>query len=99
MLSSVDGKIDGSALRAVILGGEDKVTCAMLKGEALIYGHTTMQQHFAEDDLFGSASNKPAGPQPVHVVVAGDVSLIITLVKQISRTIAITEVPGIFCFL
>jgi riboflavin biosynthesis pyrimidine reductase len=26
-----------------------------------------MQQHFAEDELFVSASNKAAGPQPVHV--------------------------------
>jgi riboflavin biosynthesis pyrimidine reductase len=67
MLSSVDGKIDGSALRAITPGGEYEVTGAMLKGDAWVCGRTTMQQHFAEDELFVSTSNKPAGPQPVYV--------------------------------
>lgn len=67
MLSSIDGKIDGAALTAVIPEGEYEATGAMLKGDAWVCGRTTMQQHFAEDELFVSASNKPAGPQPVHV--------------------------------
>jgi 2,5-diamino-6-(ribosylamino)-4(3H)-pyrimidinone 5'-phosphate reductase len=67
MLSSVDGRIDGSVLRAITPGEEYEITGAMLKGDAWVCGRTTMQQHFAEDELFVSASNKPAGPQPVHV--------------------------------
>jgi 2,5-diamino-6-(ribosylamino)-4(3H)-pyrimidinone 5'-phosphate reductase len=67
MLSSVDGKIDGAALRAVTKDGEYEATGAMLNGDAWICGRTTMQQHFAEDKRFVSASNKPAGPQPVFV--------------------------------
>jgi riboflavin biosynthesis pyrimidine reductase len=67
MLSSVDGKIDGEALRAVMLSGDYEATGAMLGGDAWICGRTTMQQHFAEAELFISTSGKPAGPQPVHV--------------------------------
>lgn len=67
MLSSVDGKIDGAALKAVILDGEYEATGAMLKGDAWVCGRTTMQQHFAEAELFVSTSNKPAGAQPVYV--------------------------------
>ena len=67
MLSSVDGKIDGEALKAVTGQGEYEATGAKLKGDAWICGRTTMQQHFAEKNLFVSASNKPAGPQPVFV--------------------------------
>ena len=66
MLSSVDGRIDGSVLRNVT-GGEYEETGAELKGDAWICGRVTMQQHFAERDLFVSGSNRPAGPQPVHV--------------------------------
>jgi riboflavin biosynthesis pyrimidine reductase len=67
MLSSVDGKIDGAALRGVTKAGEYEATGTMLNGDAWICGRTTMQQHFAEDEPFVSASNKPAGPQPVFV--------------------------------
>jgi len=67
MLSSVDGKIDGDALRAVTGSGEYEATGAMLKGDAWVCGRTTMQQHFAEEELFVSALNKPAGPQSVYV--------------------------------
>ena len=67
MLSSVDGKIDGAALKAVTGSGEYETTGGMLKGDAWICGRTTMQQHFAEPELFVSASDKPAGPQPVYV--------------------------------
>jgi riboflavin biosynthesis pyrimidine reductase len=67
MLSSVDGKIDGAALQAVTGRGEYEATGAKLEGDAWICGRATMQQHFAEDEPFVSASNKPAGPQPVYV--------------------------------
>src|SRR5258707_12284288 len=64
MLSSVDGKIDGAALDAVTGDGEYEATGAKLNGDAWICGRTTMQQHFAEDEPFVSASNTPAGPRP-----------------------------------
>jgi len=67
MVSSVDGKIDGAALSAVMGKGEYEATGAKLHGDAWICGRTTMQQHFAEDKPFVSASNKPAGPRPVFV--------------------------------
>jgi 2,5-diamino-6-(ribosylamino)-4(3H)-pyrimidinone 5'-phosphate reductase len=67
MLSSVDGKIDGNALDAVIVEGEYEATGAKLEGDAWICGRTTMQQHFAEDEPFVSVSNTPAGPRPVFV--------------------------------
>ncbi|MDR3776409.1 MAG: dihydrofolate reductase family protein [Terracidiphilus sp.] len=67
MLSSVDGKIDGSALDAVVGKGEYEATGAALHGDAWICGRVTMQQHFAEEKPFISAANTPAGPQPVHV--------------------------------
>jgi hypothetical protein len=64
MLSSVDGKIDGAALGAVMDEAEYEATAAKLKGDAWICGRATMQQHFAEDEPFVSASNTPAGPRP-----------------------------------
>ena len=67
MLSSVDGKIDGASLRAVTAPGDYEATGTTLDGDAWVCGRTTMQQHFAEDEPFVSASNRPAGPQPVHV--------------------------------
>jgi 2,5-diamino-6-(ribosylamino)-4(3H)-pyrimidinone 5'-phosphate reductase len=72
MLSSVDGKIDGNALGAVIGESEYEVTGAKLEGDAWICGRTTMQQHFAEDEPFVSASNTPAGKQPVFVARRAD---------------------------
>src|SRR5258708_32473211 len=68
MLSSVDGKIDGAALGAVMDEAEYEATAAKLKGDAWICGRATLQQHFAEDEPFVSASNTPAGPRPVLVV-------------------------------
>jgi riboflavin biosynthesis pyrimidine reductase len=47
--------------------GDYEVTGRKLEGDAWICGRTTMQQHFAEDEPFVSASNRPAGSQPVHV--------------------------------
>jgi 2,5-diamino-6-(ribosylamino)-4(3H)-pyrimidinone 5'-phosphate reductase len=67
MLSSVDGKIDGAALVAVMEEADYEATAAKLNGNAWICGRTTMQQHFAEDEPFVSASNTPAGPRPVFV--------------------------------
>ncbi len=67
MLASVDGKIDGAALRAVTGEGEYEATGGELKGDAWICGRTTMQLHFAEKEPFVSVSNTPAGPQPVYV--------------------------------
>jgi riboflavin biosynthesis pyrimidine reductase len=66
MLSSVDGKIDATSLKAVISAGEYEATGAQLNGDAWICGRTTMQ-HFAGDEPFVSIANRPAGPQPVHV--------------------------------
>jgi 2,5-diamino-6-(ribosylamino)-4(3H)-pyrimidinone 5'-phosphate reductase len=71
MLSSVDGRIDGAALDAVISEGEYEATGEKLGGDAWICGRTTMEQHFAEG-LFASVSNRPAGPQPAHVARRGD---------------------------
>src|SRR5258708_34128693 len=68
MLSSVEGKIDGADLGAVMDEAEYEATAAKLKGDAWICGRATMQQHFAEDEPFVSASNTPAGPRPVFVV-------------------------------
>jgi riboflavin biosynthesis pyrimidine reductase len=67
MLSSVDGRIDGAALRAVTRDGEYESTGAQLNGDAWICGRTTMQQHFAEKEPFVSKSNKATGPQPAFV--------------------------------
>src|SRR4051794_10230386 len=67
MLSSIDGKIDGASLKAVTSEGAYEATGAMLNGDAWICGRTTMQQHFADAEPFVSATNTPAGPQPVYV--------------------------------
>ena len=65
MLSSIDGKIDGSVLEAVTSEGEYESTGAELNGDAWICGRITMQQHFADDEPFVSLSTWPAGPQPI----------------------------------
>jgi len=67
MASSVDGKIDGSALRRVMRPGEYEALHSKLGGDAWICGRMTMQQHFAENEPFVSATNTPAGPQPPYV--------------------------------
>ena len=66
MASSVDGKIDGAALRHVMREGEYEAVAAKLGGDAWICGRTTMQ-HFAEDEPFVSVTNTPTGPQSVYV--------------------------------
>jgi riboflavin biosynthesis pyrimidine reductase len=72
MLASVDGRIDGAALDAVILAGEYEATGEKLGGDAWICGRTTMEEHFADELAFVPGSNKPAGPQPVHVARRAD---------------------------
>jgi 2,5-diamino-6-(ribosylamino)-4(3H)-pyrimidinone 5'-phosphate reductase len=67
MLSSVDGKIDGTSLKGVTSEGEYEATGAMLMGDGWICGRVTMQQHFAKPVPFAPASNKLAGAQAVHV--------------------------------
>jgi len=67
MASSIDGKIDGSALRNVMRKGEYEALHSKLGGDAWVCGRTTMQQHFAEKEPFVSATNKPAGPRPPYV--------------------------------
>src|SRR5512142_743619 len=72
MASSVDGKIDGSALRNVLPGGEYETLHSKLGGNAWICGRTTMQQHFADREPFVSKTGKSAGPQSVHVARHAD---------------------------
>ena len=67
MVSTLDGKIDGSALSSVMSAAEYEATGAKLKGDAWICGRTTMQQHFAEKKPFASTSRKPAGARPAFV--------------------------------
>jgi 2,5-diamino-6-(ribosylamino)-4(3H)-pyrimidinone 5'-phosphate reductase len=67
MLSSVDGKIDGTSLKAVTGAGEYEATGTQLNGDAWICGRTTMQRHFAEDEPFVPVSNRQAGAQAVYV--------------------------------
>ncbi len=67
MLASVDGKIDGDALKAVTGDGEYEAIGGELRGNAWICGRTTMQRHFAGKAPFVSASRTQAGAQPVYV--------------------------------
>ncbi len=67
MASSIDGKIDGDALRTVMRKGEYEDLHAKLGGDAWICGRTTMEQHFAAQEPFVSTTNKPAGSQPPYV--------------------------------
>ena len=67
MLSSVDGKIDGAVLGAVMDEAEYEATSEQFKGNAWLCGRTTMQEILDDDEPFVSTANTPAGPQPVHV--------------------------------
>lgn len=72
MMSTIDGRIDGEALRSLGELDDYEVTGEELEGDAWICGRTTMQQHFADDEAFVSKTNRPAGPQPVHVAQRAD---------------------------
>ena len=63
---------DGCAQSGESERAEHEATGAKLEGDAWICGRTTMQQHFAEDEPFVSASNAPAGPKPVFVARRAD---------------------------
>jgi len=67
MASSVDGKIDGAALRRVMRPGEYEALHTKLGGDGWICGRTTMQQHFSDKEPFVSATNTPVGPRPPYV--------------------------------
>jgi riboflavin biosynthesis pyrimidine reductase len=67
MASSIDGKIDGAALRNVMRAGEYEALHDKFGANAWICGRTTMQQHFAESEPFVSETKKPAGSESVHV--------------------------------
>lgn len=72
MASSIDGKIDGAALRDVMREGEYETLHSQLGGEAWICGRTTMQQHFADSTPFVSSTNIPAGGLSVHIARRAD---------------------------
>ena len=67
MLSSIDGRIDAASLKGLSAAGEYEATGAQLNGDAWICGRATMQQHFADPELFVPRSQTTAGPTPVHV--------------------------------
>ena len=67
MACSIDGRIDGSALRNILGPGEYEELHSTFGGQAWICGRTTMQQHFAASDPFVSTSCTPAGVESVHV--------------------------------
>lgn len=67
MASSIDGRIDGSTLGALMGKGEYERTGASLRGDAWICGRTTMQMHFAEKRRFTPRSRKQAGIPSIHV--------------------------------
>ena len=67
MLSSIDGKIDGTSLKGLTAPGEYEATGGQLEGDAWICGRTTMQQHFADAEPFTAASFLAAGQQSVHI--------------------------------
>ncbi|HTQ57373.1 MAG TPA: dihydrofolate reductase family protein [Bryobacteraceae bacterium] len=67
MLASVDGKIDGAALKEVTGHGEYEAAGAKLQADGWICGRVTMQQHFAEREPFVPSANIPAGAPVVCV--------------------------------
>lgn len=67
MASSIDGKIDGPALRKIMRPGEYEALHKSFGGDAWICGRTTMQQHFAEKEPFVSKTNTPAGTQSPYI--------------------------------
>jgi 2,5-diamino-6-(ribosylamino)-4(3H)-pyrimidinone 5'-phosphate reductase len=72
MASSLDGKIDGGALLAIMRSGEYEELGSKLGGDGWICGRTTMQQHFAEDAPYVSTTNLAAGNQAPYVARRAD---------------------------
>lgn len=72
MMSAIDGRIDGEALRSLGDLDDYEVTGDQQEGDAWICGRTTMQLHFADPEPFVSKTNRPAGAQPVHVAQRAD---------------------------
>ena len=71
MLSGVDGRIDGAALKKVITAGDYEATGESLGGDAWICGRVTMQD-FAERRPFVPASKRACGHEAVHVTRRAD---------------------------
>lgn len=67
MLSTIDGKTDGSSLKEIIEGTEYEETGAALDGDAWICGRVTMQEHFAEESQSVAESGHAVGEPGVHV--------------------------------
>jgi 2,5-diamino-6-(ribosylamino)-4(3H)-pyrimidinone 5'-phosphate reductase len=67
MLSSVNGRTDGDAVKAVTLEGEYEATSSQFRYDAWACGRVTMQEILGDDEPFVSSSNRPAGPRPVFV--------------------------------
>jgi len=72
MLSSIDGRIDGTALKNVVNGKEYEETGDALEGDAWVCGRVTMQQHFAEGGRFEAGSSEPIGQYVSHVALKAD---------------------------
>ena len=76
MLSSADRKIDGNALQQVAVKGEYEAVTTKTRRRCMGLRPRDMQQQFAEDEPFVSASNTPAGPRPIHVARQSESSAI-----------------------
>lgn len=72
ILSSIDGRMDGTALKNVVNGKEYEETGDTLEGDAWVCGRVTMQQHFAEDGRFEAGSSEPVGQYVSHVALKAD---------------------------
>ena len=72
MISTIDGRIDGSAFRQAAGANDYEITAEKLNSNAWICGRTTMQLHFADAEQFVSSSNRSAGPRPAHVARSAD---------------------------
>lgn len=72
MLSSIDGRIDGAALKNVVSGKEYEDTGSKLGGDAWICGRVTMQQHFSEVGHFKPRSEESIGEYTSHIALKAD---------------------------
>ncbi len=70
MMSSLDGSIDGKALRAMASADAYEEIHEALEGDAWMCGRVTLQKDFAkymEPEDFDASSGVRAGKRPVHV--------------------------------